>query len=608
MTFGPKRVLILVVTLATIAPTPIRSQSLRDGESYVGKAGEQFISEQEFLQRFELLPSLYRDRKSQLETAKLELLYSIIAERLLAQEAEARGLVSDTLFQREFGEINALFARDQLYRDEVSAKVTVTQDEIRNGIAQAQRQILVSFLFFGKEEDARFIRSRIRTVQEFDRLRLDSTMLALRDTATVIWGNAEPAVEEAAYVLKPGEVSPVIMAGNGYYIFVRTKVVSSKFFAGMQPGVLREYVAEKIRVRKERVRASEFVDEILRDKVGYARPEPFKLVARAFIEVFGREDRDSLIILTLERSLGVRKVLGATANDTLVVAGNTVWTCEQVIDRLMSRRFALPRVEVKNMPPRLNGEIKLMVQQELLGQEALRRGLDGSPEVRRQLEMWRSAYLAEMIKGYVADRVIVSDAEVYAYLKSRNGQEVLPRVQLRELQTGTLEEMRNALADLESGISWENVVTRWSNDENAKSSGGVTPPFAITARPPLGEIAGQMRVGERYGPLRAEHGVIYFELLKKESFRPAGDTSFTAAREDLLRRKQRRTLTLFLAQIGGERGFATYQDRLSKLKVSPIPMMTFRYLGFGGRMLAVPFVQPLIDWLEVEPPTTKIFP
>src|SRR3970282_1772666 len=147
--------------------TPIRSQSLRDGESYVGKAGEQFISEQEFLQRFELLPSLYRDRKSQLETAKLELLYSIIAERLLAQEAEARGLVSDTLFQREFGEINALFARDQLYRDEVSAKVTVTQDEIRNGIAQAQRQILMSFLFFGKEEDARFIRSRIRTVQEF---------------------------------------------------------------------------------------------------------------------------------------------------------------------------------------------------------------------------------------------------------------------------------------------------------------------------------------------------------------------------------------------------------------------------------------------------------
>jgi hypothetical protein len=29
-------------------------------------------------------------------------------------------------------------------------------------------------------------------------------------------------------------------------------------------------------------------------------------------------------------------------------------------------------------------------------------------------------------------------------------------------------------------------------------------------------------------------------------------------------------------------------------------MMTFRVLGFGGRMFAVPFVDPLFDWIGVE--------
>jgi hypothetical protein len=31
-------------------------------------------------------------------------------------------------------------------------------------------------------------------------------------------------------------------------------------------------------------------------------------------------------------------------------------------------------------------------------------------------------------------------------------------------------------------------------------------------------------------------------------------------------------------------------------------MMTFRILGFGGKMPAVPFVDPQLDWLDVETP------
>ena len=74
---------------------------------------------------------------------------------------------------------------------------------------------------------------------------------------------------------------------------------------------------------------------------------------------------------------------------------------------------------IRTVPDRLNAEIKLMVQQELLGQEALSRGLDDVPAVRQQLEMWHNAYLADMVREYVRKHVAVSDAEVYAYLNRR---------------------------------------------------------------------------------------------------------------------------------------------------------------------------------------------
>ena len=146
-------------------------------DSYVGKAGDVFVSEREFIQRFEMLPSLYRHRKSQLEGAKLELVYSIIAEKLLVQDALARGFDRDSIVLSAFAEgWRKLLARDELYRQEVSNKVKITSGEIEKGVVQAQMQMLVEFIFSEREEDAKFIRDRIKNGRDFDRMQVYSSM------------------------------------------------------------------------------------------------------------------------------------------------------------------------------------------------------------------------------------------------------------------------------------------------------------------------------------------------------------------------------------------------------------------------------------------------
>lgn len=586
-------------------------QTPKASESYVAKAGGIFISEEEFIQRFELLPAFGRHRESQLESAKLELLYSMIAEKLLAQEAVARGLDKDSLFRQAFFEVRKMLSRDELYRMEIVQKVDVTLGEIAEGIGRALRQLLVSYIYFNTEESAMFVRSHMRDRRDFDLLRIDSSMNAIRDTATVIWGDADRAIEEIAYSMKKNEISTVVRAGNGFYILALTGLQRNNTYASMQPDVLHDRVTKILRSRKELARLNLFVAEALEGKIGYSLPRTLKTLARE-LERKCKTANDTLVSLTPEVVLEMRARCKPWLADTFAVVGNAVWSLGEVLDRLSGRGFTVHCGDTMSVSYHLNTQVKIMVQQELLAQEALGRRLDEIPSVHKRLETWRQYYLSMLMKEYAKRNVTVSDPEVYSYLTSLDRLTKVPQVQVRELRTKTLDEMKEALDQLEKGVTFARVIQQWSSDSAAKNHEGVSDFFPITEHRPVGEIAWQMDVGQRFGPISVPEGVFFFELLAKRSESAASDTSAIRAKQnakaEVLRMKQKRTLDVFLSQAAEERGFTIFQDRLKGIKVTPIPMMTFRILGFGGRMFAVPFVDKQIDWLGIEPPSAKILP
>jgi hypothetical protein len=244
-----------------------------------------------------------------------------------------------------------------------------------------------------------------------------------------------------------------------------------------------------------------------------------------------------------------------------------------------------------------------LVRRELMAQEALGRGLDTLSGVRRQVGMWRDSFLSSRARESIRKSINVTDADVWSYLKSEDSSVAVPLVQVRELLTHTFEQMEGAMDDLGRGMAFADAVRKWSVDPAGRDRGGLSPFFPVTARSPVGRIASRMNKGERYGPVSVPDGVLYFELEGKKPARLGGDTSlarnFARAREEARERMGRRAVTLRLAQLAKEKGVDVYSDRLKMIAVSRIPMMTFRILGFGGRMLAVPFVIPELDWLEL---------
>ena len=155
--------------------------------------------------------------------------------------------------------------------------------------------------------------------------------------------------------------------------------------------------------------------------------------------------------------------------------------------------------------------------------------------------------------------------------------------------------MQDAFQFMEHGGAFEDAVRKFSVDPEAQR-GGVTHFFAVDERPPLGIIAARLDTGQFYGPLRDTSGYFYFQVLQKRNAPAPGDTSFAGrfarASHELLGMKQRRAVTLFTAQSAAERGVDIYSERLKMLKVTPLPMLAYRLVGFGGRMFEVPTIGP----------------
>ncbi|HLF20801.1 MAG TPA: peptidylprolyl isomerase, partial [Bacteroidota bacterium] len=398
-------------------------------QSILAKAGNAFITEEEFLLRFELTPGFSQRKKSQLEVDKFEFLYSLIAEKLLAQEAQDYRFDKDTAFQRSFAEVRKLIVRDELYRQEISQKVTVAAKEIQQGIERCLNERLVEFLFFSRKEDAMFVRSKIKNAKDIEKFQIDSSFEAMKDTATVIWGEANEVIEEAAYRLKSSEVSPVLQDGPGFYILWLKKSKKNSHYASLQPNILRDQVAGKIRLRKERSRLNEFVPMALRNDTAFARSHMVKKLSIEMANAMpGNAGRTFVFDLELQREIG--GVLRSSLKDTVLVAGEKVWPVGAILDRLLSMKFEIVGGDTAKTFSHLSQQLRILAQQELLAREGLRRGLDKLYPVQKKLDIWYQAYLADLMKEYVKRTTDLSEAQVWVSLNSRDPSLKMPRVRL----------------------------------------------------------------------------------------------------------------------------------------------------------------------------------
>lgn len=174
-----------------------------------------------------------------------------------------------------------------------------------------------------------------------------------------------------------------------------------------------------------------------------------------------------------------------------------------------------------------------VVDQRLLSQEAVKRGLDKDADVRRRLAAARERVLADaLVENVVAGAT--SEAAVRAlYADTQRLQRRSEEIRARQIVTATEAEARAVLGQLAAGAPFEQLAMQRSIDTATRFNGGDLDYFTLDIMPePYAAALAGVAPGRLAGPFRTEAGWV---VLRVEDRRPEQPNTLEEVRPQLVR-------------------------------------------------------------------------
>lgn len=600
---------VYILLFISILIANINSQTFT--RNYVAKVGNIDISDSEFLQRYEFTPTFNRQLRKTTESQKIEFLFTLIAEKLWALEAIDRKLDTTEVIKFTEKAFEKMFVRDKLFKDEVQNKIVVGEQDLLSGLAKKNTKLYVNFLFSEDFDEINSLYNLMNSGIPFDSILAESPE---KDEQTkpieIVFGQMEETVEDLLYGLKVGEYTKPILTPDGWYIFKLANRSEQMLISQNEKEDELKNIKKTIEARRLIVRQSEFYADFFKDKKVDVDPEIFENIAQALSAAFALKknllkiDDNEFINFEPEDLLKIEKDFGSEklSRPFLKFEENPISTKEYlrtlIFDGYNSKEYKINIIRAS-----LDDRVRKDIERELLYREGVKRGFNNLPEIKNEIEIWRSNYLFQLLKDKFRDSVIVTEKEVYEYYQRLNKPQSYPMlVNIIEILTDSLEIVEKIFSEINRGIDFKLIAQKYNKREWTKKSNGEYGLFAISQFGEIGKIASTMNVGDVYGPLKLSEGYSIFKLIDKQEEKIIPPKPFERFKEqytkDLTFQKLYKKMTDFTYQLSVKYGITLNLDRLEEIKVTSLPSFAIRYLGFGGKVTAVPILAPNVDWAE----------
>jgi hypothetical protein len=143
---------------------------------------------------------------------------------------------------------------------------------------------------------------------------------------------------------------------------------------------------------------------------------------------------------------------------------------------------------------------------------------------------------------------------------------------------------------------------RYSNDEPSLRSIEKEEYRALSSLGSLKRIIDSLNIGEYSEPCKSHGGYEIIYLLDRKYAALRGKDSLLLSDQDVRSEVRKGKLQAFLNQSLGKYAnkydVEIYQKNLDATEVTRIPAMVYRFLGFGGRMFAAPFLDIQLEWIN----------
>ncbi len=214
-----------------------------------------------------------------------------------------------------------------------------------------------------------------------------------------------------------------------------------------------------------------------------------------------------------------------------------------------------------------------IVKKEILYQEALKKGLDKSPDFSRKLEEFKKLTLAsELLEKDIMSKNKVTEQEVKDYYnKHKDDFTSTSQMRASHILVKTEAEANKVLARLKKGEKFEEIAKKESLDTASAKNGGDIGFFTRGQLvPEFEKAAAGLKVGELSGPVKTAYG---YHIIKVTDKKTGPVVEFDRVKDVIFQRlsgeKQKEAFDNYIAELRKNYKVEINKDVLAKISQEP---------------------------------------
>ncbi|KAF0152742.1 MAG: PpiC-type peptidyl-prolyl cis-trans isomerase [Ignavibacteria bacterium] len=257
-----KTVFTLICILTLLNNQVFQSQQLALPKNVIAEVGPTKIYTSDFLTRYSdyIFASGIKDNI----VTRRAILNNLINETLLLQYDDNKSIFDNIEYKKELKWAEKQTVLAFLKDRDIYAKMKVSEAELRDAFYKTNLKISARHLHAETEEEANSLYQLLQTGEDFYTLAkqvfTDST---LQNNGGYLgffsWGDMDPAFEDAAYSLNPGEISKPIKTKFGYSIIKVEERVPNPLLTETEFIKNKRHIERTVRMRNRSVAEADFV-------------------------------------------------------------------------------------------------------------------------------------------------------------------------------------------------------------------------------------------------------------------------------------------------------------------------------------------------------------
>jgi len=453
-----KLLALIFITIITV------SCSKEGAGKYIANIDDSFITESEFRNRY----SEYLKMTELKDNLKLryDFLRIMIDEKILLKYADTSGFIQKPEIQNLLN-----LQQDQIYLNYYFEKyfypeLKVTDAEMREAFRRSKIKIHARHLYASDSIKAKQLKEKLDTGESFEllaKLNFKDPILASNggDIGWFSYGEIDPAFENIAYKLSPGEISNPVKTRNGYSIIQVLETKYDPFIIEDEFRANEKWLRLKVKERKHAVFVEDKTDQILAD----LEIEFNKSVVEELFE--------QLPLIKRELAAGntIPEVQIKSRSKTVLKSKNGNWDIQHALFKLSE--LQKPQWKLIKTGDDLFSAFKGLAVREEIEKRIDEKKIRNLPEVKNKVKEYIDMRILRELVQTVKDSAKVKNDRLLAYYNEHSDELYTPEIyQVTEIVVLDSALAREIIDKIKAGDDFASLAQEYSIEKRSAANGG----------------------------------------------------------------------------------------------------------------------------------------